>query len=444
MLTTRKSCNRPETWGGLECSFNRVGGMYMDQLQYCGHYRRAVLDIECIAGLGISAMRYPVIWERLQPDAAHAIDWSTVDLPLNEQRRRGIDPIVGLVHHGSGPRYADILTPTFVSGLSHFAALVAARFPWVEFYTPVNEPLTTARFSCLYGLWFPHRRSDCAFVQALLTQMKAVVYAMREIRKINPHAKLVQTEDLAKTYSTPRLKYQADFENHRRWLTFDILCGRLNTHHPLWHYFIESGATERTLKFFIDNPCPPDIIGLDYYATSERYLDERLDKYPREKHGGNHREKYADVEAFRVRHRQPAGIKLLLKECWDRYHLPIAMTEIHIGCDSDNQIRWFAEIRRTCTQLLQEGVNMKAITAWSLLGSFGWDSLLTKQTLDYEPGVFDVRFGLPVATPLANYLRQVATDPEYVDPAEQERGWWHLDDRFIFDQVAVAEINGVR
>jgi dTDP-4-dehydrorhamnose reductase len=433
-----RSCSKkPELWGGIECSFNRVKDFYMDQLHYCGHYRRVPQDIEAIATLGVTKIRYPVIWERLQSHPAQSIDWTTVDLPLNELRDRGIEPIIGLVHHGSGPRHADILTPSFVSGLASFSAHVAKRFPWVQYYTPVNEPLTTARFSCLYGLWFPHRRSDRAFVQALLNEMKAVVLAMREIRKINPAAKLIQTEDLPKTYSTPHLNYQADFENHRRWLTFDILCGKLDQDHPLWNYFLQSGASESALRFFVDNPCVPDILGLDYYATSERYLDEALDKYPRRFHGGNHRERYADVEAFRARHDHPSGIQVLLKECWKRYELPMAVTEVHIGCDSDNQIRWFSEIRNACIAAINNGADIRAITAWSLLGCFGWSNLLTKQTGEYEPGVFDIRPDTPMATPLADYITHLSTNRDYVHPAESEPGWWRRDDRFI-DAIASA------
>ena len=437
----RKSFKKPDIWGGLECSFTRVKDLYMDQLQYCGHYQRSVQDIDCIAGLGIKAMRYPVIWERLHPYPGHTIDWtSTVEAPLNALRRHDITPIAGLVHHGGGPRHADILSPSFVYGLSEFAGKVARQFPWIEYYTPVNEPLTTARFSTLYGLWFPHRRSDRAFAQALVNEMKAVVLSMREIRKINPEAKLVQTEDLSKVYSTPHMKYQADFENHRRWLTCDFLCGMVDHHHPLWDYFIHAGVTEGALNFFVENPCPPDLIGVDYYATSERFLDEALEKYPPEKQGSNHFEKYADVEAFRVRHDQPSGIKLLLKECWDRYHLRIAVTEVHIDCDFDNQIRWFGEIRNACNALVQEGIDIKAITAWSLFGSYGWNTLLTKAEGDYESGVFDIRSGAPVSTPMTEYLTRLTEDPEYVHPAEKEKGWWHQEDRFIFDRYAEGEV----
>jgi dTDP-4-dehydrorhamnose reductase len=268
------------------------------------------------------------------------------------------------------------------------------------------------------------------------------VLAMKEIRKVNPNAKLVQTEDLAKIYSTRHLRYQAKFENKRRWLTYDFLCGMVTPDHPLWKYFIKSGATERSLKFFLENPCPPDIIGVDYYATSERYLDEVLEKYPPEKHGSNHRERYADVEALRVRHDEPCGIKVLLKELWERFKLPIAITEIHINCDADNQIRWFSEIRDTCTDLAAHGVDIRAVTAWSLYGSFGWNRLLTHAPGDYESGVFDLSGGKPQPTPLAHYLTMLKEDPEYIHPAQSEKGWWHQEDRFIFDNYPSEELVG--
>jgi hypothetical protein len=60
-----KSCRKPEIWGGVECSFNRVKDLYQDQLVYAGHYQRAVDDVTRFARLGIKALRYPVIWERL-------------------------------------------------------------------------------------------------------------------------------------------------------------------------------------------------------------------------------------------------------------------------------------------------------------------------------------------------------------------------------------------
>ena len=47
-------------------------------------------------------------------------------------------------------------------------------------------------------------------------------------------AALVQTEDLGKTFSTAPLRYQAAHENERRWLSLDLLCGRVTPdQHPV-------------------------------------------------------------------------------------------------------------------------------------------------------------------------------------------------------------------
>jgi dTDP-4-dehydrorhamnose reductase len=121
----------------------------------------------------------------------------------------GMEPIVGLVHHGSGPSFTDLLDPAFPAELAAFARQVAEKFPFINYYTPVNEPLTTARFSGLYGWWYPHKKDQRSFVTMLIHQCMAIVMAMQQIREINPDAKLIQTEDLGKTYSTDPLKYQA-------------------------------------------------------------------------------------------------------------------------------------------------------------------------------------------------------------------------------------------
>ena len=142
----------------------------------------------------------------------------------------------------------------------------------------------------------------------LLNQLKAVVLSMQAIRTINPQAKLIQTEDLGKTYSTPLLDYQAVFENHRRWLTFDFLCGKFLPGHPLWKNFIDTGFSEDELLFFHHNQCPPDLMGFNHYVTSERYLDHNYQQYPPHTHGGNKRHRYADVESVRINHGQPGGL----------------------------------------------------------------------------------------------------------------------------------------
>ena len=213
-----------ELWGGLECTINRVGGQFYNQLEKNGHLHND-RDLELFAELGFKTLRYPMLWEQVAPLEDFAkTDWKWARRQLEKLRKLDIRPFVGLLHHGSGPVHTHLLAPEFPAKFAAYAQAFAQRFPFVDAYTPVNEPLTTARFSGLYGLWYPHGQSDATFVHALLNQCRATVLAMQAIRRVNSKALLVQTEDLGKTHSTPLLAYQAKFENQRRWLGYDLLC----------------------------------------------------------------------------------------------------------------------------------------------------------------------------------------------------------------------------
>ena len=438
-MDTRSNYCSPEIWGGIECTINRVQGAYFDQLEYSGCYQRPD-DIKSIADLGFSAIRFPVLWERHEPVEGNHIDWAWTDKGLNELRARNIRPIAGLIHHGSGPEFTNLLDARFPERLQAYALQVASKFPWIEYYTPVNEPLTTARFSGLYGLWYPHHRDDASFAKMLLNQLKGVVLSMKAIRSINPNAKLVQAEDLGKTYSTPLLKYQAVFENHRRWLTFDFLCGKIVPGHPLWQNFLDTGIPQTDLLFFAENPCPPEIMGFNYYITSERFLDQNYQKYPPHTLGGNKCHRYADVEAIRVSHGQPHGLEVLLREAWNRYRQPMALTEVHLHCTREEQLRWFQEKYETCCALAQEGIPIKAVTAWALLGAFGWNRLLTEPKGQYEPGVFSILSGKLRPTALASYIRSLSGAEAGSHPVLADKGWWHRDIRLLYDNEFAEQV----
>jgi dTDP-4-dehydrorhamnose reductase len=184
---TAYRADQPELWGGVECTVNRTRDGYRDQILLSGHHQR-IEDLDLFADLGLRAIRYPVLWERTQPDPARAPDWRWPDTRLTRLQQLGIKPIVGLVHHGSGPQHTHLLDADFAEGLGRFAGLVAERYPWVEDWTPINEPLTTARFSALYGHWYPHTRDERSFWLALLNQVDGTRAAMRALRRHNPQA----------------------------------------------------------------------------------------------------------------------------------------------------------------------------------------------------------------------------------------------------------------
>ena len=435
MSARRGPAEALEMWGGVECTVNRVEDAYHTQIGRSGHDFRED-DLPRFAALGIRAIRYPVLWESTAPTTIEHADWTFADRRLPALQRLGIAPIVGLVHHGSGPRHTSLLDPSFADGLARFAGAVAARYPWVEYWTPVNEPLTTARFSCLYGMWYPHARDDRAFVTAVLNQCRATVLAMQAIRKIHATAKLVQTDDLGQTYGTEPMAETIAFYNARRWLAWDLLCGKVTTTHPLWRYLIDNGAEPADLHWFGANPCPPDIVGINYYVTSDRWLDHRRDRYSDQDHPHPDGSGFADIEAVRVMAVPRLGIGALLEEAWERYGITLAVTEAHIDARREDQMRWLLEVWRGAQQARRAGADIRAVTAWSLLGSFDWNCLLTKCENYYEPGPFDVRSDPPRRTALAGLISDLAAGNAPGHPLLHDEGWWRSTRRFVAEPMA--------
>lgn len=430
-------------WGGVEPTINRIGDRYFRQFDRSGH-RQRLSDLDEFARIGLRTLRFPILWEEVASDSPDVFDWSAVDAPLERARELGIRPIAGLLHHGSGPPYTSLVDPEFPRKLAVFARAVAERYPWIDAYTPVNEPLTTARFSGMYGLWYPHGRDEQTFGRCLINQCRGVVLAMRAIRQVNPTAELVQTDDLGKTYSTAKLQYQADFENERRWVTWDLLAGTLRRDTPIWQWLSGIGIHERELAAFEEDPCPADIIGINHYITSERLLDDNLDAHPADTHGGNEVERYADVAAVRVRREGVAGAEGMLREAWQRYGSPLAVTEAHIGCTREEQLRWLLEIWRGSQKLRDEGADVRAVTVWSLLGAYDWNSLLTRQDGFYESGAYDLRSGSPRATAIAKMIEELAHGREFHHPTLEAPGWWRRNVRLLQEPVSVPDSGALR
>jgi dTDP-4-dehydrorhamnose reductase len=421
-------------WGGHECTVNRLHDRWHDQTLLNGHQDREG-DLALFADIGIRALRYPALWERMAPGGGPTRDFAWTDARLPALRALGMDPILTLCHHGSGPPGTSLLDDSFASGLAAHAAAVAQRYPWVRDWTPVNEPLTTARFSALYGFWYPHTTDERLFWTALLNEIDATRLAMRAIRAVNPQARLVQTDDLGWCHATPPLQGAADFQNQRRWMGWDLLCGMVRPGHPLWERLCGQGLEAR-LRAVADDPCPPDILGINHYLSSERFMDHRIERHMLRSQADRNVSHHdgvplVDVDAVRNRDEGVLGLPALLRQAWERYRLPLAVTECHNGSTREAQARWFLEVWRGSQALRAEGVDLRAVTAWALLGSYDWNRMVTRFAGHYEPGVWDVRGGTPRPTLMVPLLRALADGGELAHPALEQPGWWRGIERLL-------------
>lgn len=371
--------NAPELWGGVECSVVRVGDHYHDQLRHGGHDNRFD-DLDRFYELGLRTLRIPLLWERTAPRTSDDPDWTWSDARFYKLWQLGIRPVVGLLHHGSGPRYASIEQPHFPEAFARYAGAVAERYPWVADYVPINEPFATARRAGFDGLWYPHQHGERAFVLLLINQLKATVLAMRAIRRVRPDARLIQTE--ASGPASGGAEWGADNtgETDRRWLPWELFTGRVDSHHPLFGYLRERGVSEADLFFFTENPCPPDVIGVNYHFPPTGFRASQLD------------------------------LGLLLRRIGERYRLPLALTEVHLGNTPAQHPQRFTAVWEAARQQAEGGLDLRAVTVWALLGSHD------PAQVHYQPGLFDVRSPQPQPTALARLVNRLVTNREALLP----------------------------
>src|SRR5919107_2315688 len=184
---------------GIECSYPTVSDVAgrrvrFDQLEQAFHYRYWQQDLALVRELGLHWLRYGPPYYRIHvsPDR---YDWEFTDLVFAEMRRLGIVPIVDLCHFGVPDWVGDFQNADWPQLFARYARVFAERFPWVRFYTPVNEIYVCAKLSTLAGFWNECSQGDHrAFVTALKHLCRANLLAIDEILKVRPDAVFIQSE----------------------------------------------------------------------------------------------------------------------------------------------------------------------------------------------------------------------------------------------------------
>ena len=173
---------------GIECSYPTIeGNQRVDQFRDTGPYEMWKTDLKLVRELGLRYLRYgPPIYRIFLGKGQY--DWSGLDPVMQEMRRLGIVPLIDLVHFGLPDWLRDFQNPEWPDYFAEYAHAFAERYPWVRYYTPVNEIYVTAIFSGLYGWWNERQMSDHAFVTNVKHCCRAAILGMRAILDLRPDA----------------------------------------------------------------------------------------------------------------------------------------------------------------------------------------------------------------------------------------------------------------
>lgn len=343
----------------------------VDEMDKCLHYQRWHEDFQLVQEIGIEYLRYgpPYYRTHLGPGS---YDWSFSDETFSELRKRNITPIVDLCHFGVPDWVGDFQNPEWPHLFAEYARAFAVRFPWVRFYTPVNEISVCAMFSALWGLWNERLSSDRAFVMALKNLCRATLLAERGILEIRPDARFIQSESSDYFHpAEPAAQEKADLLNEKRFLSLDLCYGK-DVSARMYQYLTDNGMMREDYAWFQQTGRklkPHSIMGNDYYITNERLV-------------GRDGELTPAGEIF--------GFYVIARQYFERYHMPTMHTETNLP-DALRSPSWLWKEWANIIRLKQDGIPIIGFTWYSLTDQVDWDTVLCENNGKVNPlGLYDL------------------------------------------------------
>ncbi len=383
---------------GIECSYPTITGRdgtrhRIDQLEKCFHYQRWRDDLELVRELGIRYLRYGPPSYRVHCGPG-SYDWSFADEVFAAMRNMEIEPIADLCHFGVPDWLDNFQNPEWPAYFAEYARAFARRYPWVRLYTPVNEIFVAAKLSALHGVWNEQLRSEQGFVTALKHLCRANLLAVQAILHERPDACFVQSESAEYFHEgcqEPDMVALADFENQRRFLSFDLLYS-----HPVRDdirtYLRRYGLDEAEYAWFMNHGLSQRIImGNDFYRRNEQIVmpNGRI-------------EPAGDV----------FGWYLITRQYYERYRRPVMHTETNnIGTGAKDGPRWLWKQFLNMRLMYAEGIPVLGFTWYSLIDQIDWDVALADERNMVNPiGLYDLdRKPRPVAAAYRRIIHEFAS-----------------------------------
>lgn len=348
---------------GIENTFipqERPGLRAMDEYELMGHYDHWREDLALARELGLQAMRWGIPWYRVEPQRGH-FDWSWTDQVIPYMvEELGITPLIDLMHYGC-PFWLkrEFASPAYPEAVASYAAAFAERYQnLVRWYTPLNEPLVNALFCGRRGLWPPYLRGDRGYVSVMMQLARGIFNTVNAIRAVQPDALMLHVEATGlQRAADSSLEPLARAEQAQTFLCYDLLTGRVTPDHPLFTWLVRNGASVRDLQQFTRHPLTLDMLGLNFYpqwSTNQVYLNRngRL--------------------AYRATEQAGENFAELLETYYQRYQVPIMVTETSAKGHDDGRERWLDSSLAVIKGLRERGIPIMGYTWFPLFTMIDW------------------------------------------------------------------------
>ena len=333
-----------------------------DELAKTKHYERWRDDFRLLNELGIDCLRYGPPYYKVHTGPGK-YDWSFTDETFNALKKQNVTVIADLCHFGVPDWIGNFQNPDWPNLFMEYVEAFARRFPWIRFYTPVNEIFIAATFSAQFGWWNERLHSDRDFVKALKHMCQANVRAMHKILEHRPDAIFIQSESTQCFHPDgPNCQDYARRFNEKRFLALDLTYGH-HVNATIYEYLLDNGMTRDEYHWFLQHHqrsrC---VMGNDYYAANENLVhpDGSLS---------------LSGEIF--------GYYPITHQYFERYSLPVMHTETNYP--EPGAVKWLKKEWANVHRLKRDGVPIVGFTWYSLQDQVDWDTALRENNGTVNP-----------------------------------------------------------
>jgi beta-glucosidase/6-phospho-beta-glucosidase/beta-galactosidase len=359
---------------GIENTFVpqvRNGHRPLDEYELMGHYEHWREDLGLSHDLGLSSMRWGVPWYKVEPEPG-VFDWSWTDevIPFMVDDLK-IHPIIDLMHYGCPfwltKEFANKKYPDLVA---RYAAAFAERYKHlIKFYTPLNEPIINSLMCGMRGLWPPYLKGEKGYIRIMLQLAKGIIKTVKVLKEIDPSSVMVHVEATGMTRTVRQdLAALAREEQHRGYLCYDLISGRLGHDHLLFSWLVRNGASPDDLDSLIRDKIEIDVLGMNFYpqwSTKLLYIDKR------------------GKLAFKETEPEGGGFRELITDYYERYKVPIMITETSAVGSDEVREKWLHSSISMIKTLRSEGVPVVGYTWFPLFTMIDWRYRFSQEPLEH-------------------------------------------------------------
>ena len=374
ILSNQETLEKQFMWAaGIENTFvpqSKPGHRPLDEYELMGHYTNWREDLSLTKDLGLNALRWGIPWYKVEPERGK-FDWDWVDEVIHylvEDMK--VVPIIDLMHYGCPfwlkKEFANKNYPKYVA---EYAARFAERYKHlVSWYTPLNEPIINSLMCGMRGLWPPYLKGDKGYIKIMMQLARGIIQTVDAIKAIDPDSVMVHVEAAGLTRTVrDDLESLANEEEHRGYLCFDLITGRLKHDHLLFSWLVRNGTDPTAIIELHENKIELDVIGLNFYpqwSTKQLYIDKK------------------GRLSFRETEPEGDGFHELISNYYERYRVPIMITETSAVGNDEIRERWLEASVSTIKTLRSEGVPVIGYTWFPLFTMIDWRYRFSDEPLE--------------------------------------------------------------